>query len=1131
MKKSYESGSGRCPVPKKLLLVMKLTAFLIIFFTVQVTATVYSQSKKLTIDVQGSSIKEVLQQIEAQSEYRFIYENEKVNLDEKVSIRVKDEVVENILKMLFEKDGVNYSITENNLILINPSGQQIRNLGKESNGSQQQKSVSGKVTDSTGAGLPGVSVVVKGTTTGVITDMDGKYSLAKVPDNATLVFSFVGMKSQEIPVAGKSLINTVLIEDAIGIEEVVAVGYGTQKKVNLTGSVSSVGVTELADKPVATTSQALAGLIPGLSVVQSSGRPGTSATVSLRGTGTFSSAGISPLVLIDGMSGNIDDVDPNDVQSISFLKDAASSSIYGNRAANGVILIETKKGSEGKISINYNNSFGWQNPTELPDFLPSWEYATYYNEAMTNMGKAAAYSDAQIEKYKDGSDSDNYPNVNHMKWLLNSGSGFQQRHSLGLQGGTGALTYNLSVGYWGQEGMTAKTSNDRYNILWNMKSKITKSLTLTTSLNAYTNTYNAPNGDPASIDGMIGYTVREAPIYAGKKSDGSFGYQDNYSPEAWLASTSFVKNVGVNAIGSTQLQWETPVKGLSLIGKAGVTYNNNYNKTYRAATYFDANKTVGPAYLSVGADNSTYKTFEGYAKYDKQINSHSLNFLVGTSREMYAYKNLYGYRNTFPNNYLYELVSGASSTSSNDGGLSEWALISFFGRANYSFKDRYLFEANIRYDGSSRFATNKRWGIFPSFSAGWRVSEEEFWKTLNLSSVVNNLKIRGSWGILGNQNIGTYPYQQTYSLGQNAVIGNPGALLSGARINTFNNADITWETTSVTDIGLDFSLLDGRISGVVDYFNKYTYNILSSVQVSRIMGRSVGQSNVGAVSNKGIELNLTYNGKIGSNFKYSINPNFTYIKNAVEKLADGALTDINNGRIVGQPLGIIYGYKTNGLFVDQAEIDAAPTQLVSKSSLKPGYVRYEDISGPDGIPDGVVNATYDRSVIGCTTPKYYYGINLTASYKGFDFSALLQGLGGYDRLIGSYMAYAFYNGGQIQQWQVDNRWTVDNPNKWAKYPRLETLNMNNTNLQTSTYWLRDASFMRVKNVQIGYTFPKQVVRQLGLQNVRVFFSGQNLFNFTSFYKGWDPENQISTGDSPSFYPINSVLSFGCNVKF
>lgn len=995
---------------------------------------------------------------------------------------------------------------------------------------QMQNGISGLITDSSGEPLFGVSIQVKGTTNGTITDLDGKFMLNAQQGNI-LHISYVGYTSQDIKVESNKQLRIIMEEDLKKLEEVVIVGYGTQKKVNLTGSVSSVTADELASKPVMSTAQALAGLAPGLSVLQTSGRPGEGASVKIRGTGTFSKAGTDPLVLIDGLSGKIDDVAPNDIQSISFLKDAASASIYGNRAANGVILIETKKGVQGKTTITYSNSFGWQRPTQLPDFLPSWEYADYYNMAMHNMGKQDAYLPEQIQKFKDGSDPDNYPNVNHLKWLLESGSGFQHQHNISIQGGNATTSYNLSVGYRNQEGMTANTANERMTALFSMKSEIAKGLVLNLNLNAYNNKYDAPNGEPQSIDGMIGYAVRQGPIYAGQKSDGSFGYQDNYSPQAWLASESFVKNINRNISASGQLKWDTPVKGLSLIGKAGVNYWTKYDKAYRANTYFDASKTVGPAILNVWTANNTYTTFEALATYEKQIKDHSFKLLFGTSVEQSSDKGLEGYRNTFPNNYLYELGSGDKSTATNNSSLEEYALLSYFGRLNYSLKDRYLLEGDLRFDGSSRFADGHRWGIFPSVSAGWRVSEEAFWKEAAISNVFDNLKFRASYGVLGNQNIGVYPYQQTYTLGQDFPFGNPAALQSGAYMKTYNNPEITWEKTAITDIGLDFSLFNGRLNGTVDYFYKYTSDILAPVEVTGIMGREVGQSNIGAVSNKGIEVNLTYNGQIGRNFQFSISPNFTWVKNAVEQLANGATEEINNSRIVGQPIGIIYGYQTDGLFVDQAEIDAAPEQLVGKSNIKPGYVKYKDISGPNGVPDGKVDAQYDRTVLGSTTPKFYYGLNLSASYKGFDFSALFQGLGGHKRLIGSYMAYAFYNGGQIQRWQADNCWTEANPDKWAQYPRLETLNMNNTNLQTSDYWVRNASFLRVKNVQVGYTFPKTWTKKVGLENVRVYVSGQNLFSFNSFYKGWDPENEIDTGDGPSYYPINSIYSFGFNFKF
>ena len=657
---------------------------------------------------------------------------------------------------------------------------------------QTQSNVNGLITDSSGEPLIGVSIQVKGTTHGTISDLDGKFMLlAKTGD--ILRISYVGYTPQEIKLTGNQQLRIIMEEDTKRLEEVVVVGYGTQKKVNLTGSVSSITADELANKPVMSTAQALAGLAPGLSVLQTSGRPGTGATVKIRGTGTFSNAGTDPLVLIDGLSGSIDDVDPNDIQSISFLKDAASASIYGNRAANGVILIETKKGVQGKTTISYSNSFGWQRPTELPDFLPSWEYAEYYNMAMHNMGRQDAYLPEQIQKFRDGSDPDNYPNVNHLKWLLESGSGFQHQHNISIQGGNATTSYNLSVGYRNQEGMTARTSNERMTALFSMKSEIAKGLTLNLNINAYNNKYNAPNGEPQSIDGMIGYTVRQGPIYAGKKTDGSFGYQDNYSPEAWLASESFIQNINRNISASGQLKWDTPVEGLSLIGKAGVNYWTKYDKAYRADTYFDETKTVGPATLNVWTANNTYTTFEALATYEKQIKNHSFKLLAGTSVEQSANRGLEGYRNTFPNNYLYELGSGDKATATNNSSLEEYALLSFFGRINYSFKDRYLLEANLRYDGSSRFADGHRWGLCPSVSAGWRVSEEDFWKNSGLSNVFDNLKLRASYGVLGNQNIGVYPYQQTYNLGHDYPFGNPAALQSGAYMSVYNNPEITWE--------------------------------------------------------------------------------------------------------------------------------------------------------------------------------------------------------------------------------------------------------------------------------------------------------------------------------------------------
>lgn len=724
---------------------------------------------------------------------------------------------------------------------------------------QTNGTISGTVVDSSGNPLIGVTVLKNNSKEGTVTDMDGHFSLSAEKGDV-LNFTYIGFTSKEVSLTGQSSLDITLSDNSNDLDELVVVGYGTQKKVNLTGSVATISYKDIANKPVMSTAQALAGLAPGMSVLQNSGRPGAGASVKIRGTGTFSSASNDPLVLIDGLAGNIDDVDPNDIQNISFLKDAASASIYGNRAANGVILIETKKGSEGKVSVSYNGSLGWQKATVLPDFLPSWEYATYYNMAMENMGRQDAYSQEQIEKYRNGTDPDNYPNVNHLKWLLDSGSGFQHSHNISIQGGSQFAKYNFS-GYRKQDGMTAETSNERVTALFSLNSKLSDHLVFSFNLNSYYNNYKAPNGEPQSIDGIIGYSVREGPIYAGLKSDGTFGYQDNYSPEAWLASESFIHNISKNISTAGEIVWTTPLDGLSLSGKAGVSFYNSNDKSFRANTYFSPDKTVGPASLNMGAADNTYTILEATATYEKQVKDHYIKWLIGSSMENANNKYLNGGRNTFPNNNLYELSAGSGATASNGSSTSEYSLLSFFTRLNYSWKGCYLLEANLRYDGSSRFAPGHRWGLFPSVSAGWRLTEENFFKNSNLSNTFDNLKLRLSYGVLGNQNIGVYPYQQTYSLGHDAPLGNPATLQSGVYMGMYNNPDITWEKTAITDFGLDFGLFNNRLTGTLDYFYKYTSDILAPVEVTSLMGRGVGQSNVGAVSNKGIELMLSYNGK------------------------------------------------------------------------------------------------------------------------------------------------------------------------------------------------------------------------------------------------------------------------------
>lgn len=1071
-----------------------------------ISTAAFSQNERFTFKADKIQLIQLLDKIQAQSSYKFLYRSDLVN-STYVKINVSNVSLQDALKAALVKTSLSYQILDDKLIVIST---------KESTVSAQQK-IRGTVTDAeTGEGLIGVSVIVKGTKLGTVTDLNGKYSLT-VPKEADLTFSYIGYLPQNVQ-ASSDIVNISLAPDTKKLDEVVVVGYGTQKKVNLTGSVSNISSAELESRPITQTSQALAGLATGVSVSQGSGRPGNDGSeIRIRGIGTFSGAGKDPLVLIDGLAGNINDVDPSSIQSMSVLKDAASASIYGNRAANGVILIETKRGQKGKVQISYNNYFGWQKVTELPEFLDSWEYATYKNVANPN-----SYTAEQIAKYKDGSDPDNYPNVPHLKNLLNSGSGFQTSHNASFMGGDEKNSYLFSLGYLNQNGLVAKNSYSRYNFGFNFDSKIKKNIDLKVNMNGYSQNTDEPRSSSGDMQNIIGFAVREAPIYAGKKSDGTYGYQDNYSPEAWLASESFTNRKGKNFLGGAELSWKI-IDGLTLSGKAGYKYYNWTDQYYNSTFIFNTSKTVGPSYLSVSSGDNSLLTLQSILRYTKTINKHNFAILAGYSQEAYREDQTTASRDNFPNNSLYELNAGAASNMQNSGTGAEWALRSYFGRLNYDFDGKYLFEANARYDGTSRFPTSGRWGLFPSVSGGWRISEESFIK--DNVSWIDNLKVRGSWGKLGNQNIGNYPYQNVLSTGQNYTFG--GTLATGIALTNLANEDVTWETTAVTDFGLDLSILKNKLSLTFDYFNKTTSDILYRKSVSSVLGLGVNEYNAGELNNKGFEVVLNYRTSIGK-LNIGVSPNFSYVNNKVTKLADGKQKDIAQGLFVGQPMGAIYGYVADGIFKDAADVSNYATQPIAG---QPGVIRFKDISGPNGVPDGKVDATYDRNVIGSTTPKYYYGATITADYKGFDFSMLLEGLGGFQKQMGSYMAFAFYNSGQIQRWQADNAWTEANPNSNASYPKLSSLNMGSENVQTSTFWNRDASFLRLKNLQVGYSFPKSIIQKISLSNLRVFFSGQNLFSLNKFYTGWDPEMSQSTGDNPSFYPITSVYTFGLSVKF
>lgn len=993
-------------------------------------------------------------------------------------------------------------------------------LGYNSAG-QQTKSVGGRVTDAAGTPLPGVTVVVKSTSAGIVTGTDGSYSIADVPENATLVFSFVGMKSQEIAVAGRNTVDVQMEEETIGLEEVVAIGYGTQKKVNLTGSVESIGGDQIARQPVAQTSQALIGLAPGLTAIQSSGQPGNDkASLRIRGIGSIGASN-DPLILIDGVAGDINSIDPNDIADISVLKDAASASIYGSRASNGVILITTKRAQKGGISVSYKNYFGWQKPTTQPKFLGALDFLKYSGESQDKIDEYAANMKTN---------PDVYPDTDWVKEVF-SEDGFEQYHNLSVNGGTGKIGVLASLSYTDQDANIPSYRYKRYNGRFNSDFRVSEKFSINFDL-SFT---KAENNQPTP---ELEYVVRQAyrlpPIYHAVHSDGSWG--DGWggqNPVAALHDGGY-RNSFSNSFSGILKASYTPLEGLQFSAMYAPGYSDGYNKsfvrTYQTIMDWEAKTTrtvPDRNRLSQSNARSFTDNFNALATYSKRLNEHNFSVLGGYEFIKYEYEDFGASRTDFILQNYQVLNAGSEENDANNGRATHTGLVSYFGRANYSFKERYLLEANIRRDASSRFDKNKRVGVFPSFSAGWRLSEETFIKNLDLFS---NLKVRASWGQLGNQQIGSdFPYASSISLGSTNYVFND-AVATGAAQQVLANKDIKWETTETTNIGLDAGLLDQRLTLSVEYYSRKTKDILLQLPIPLVIGLDPSTQNAGNVENKGWDFSLDWQDKVGD-LQYGAKFNFSDVRNEVTNLA-GIGPIINGNAIieVGSPINLIYGYETIGIFQDETAIHDAPSQI---GTLKPGNLQYKDQltvdTDEDGVPDqgdGVINSN-DRVTLGNQFPKMTFGIDLNAAYKGFDLFVSLQGVGKRDVLLGGDLVWPLFNAGKIQNWQVNEFWSPENTG--AAFPVIAPTSFGSNDIQPSSTWVFDASYLRVRNVTLGYTLPKSLLGKTGLDNFRIYCSGQNLFTFDNLPEGIDP--LVPNDSQGAIYPITSSVIIGIDVKF
>lgn len=1011
---------------------------------------------------------------------------------------------------------------------------------------QQQWEITGTITsEPDGSPLPGVTVQeVNNPSNGVIADFDGVYRIQVKDGNARLKFSYLGFKEQIVSVNGQTSINIPMIEDLAQLDEVVVVGYGTQKKVNLTGSVETVTFDEEVNQPVTNSGQLLYGRFSGVQLTQSSGSPGADgSSIVIRGIGTFGNS--TPLVVIDNIQYDdlaaFNNIAPSDIESVTVLKDASASAIYGARGANGVILVTTRRGKEDSFQISYNSFYGVQSATVTPNFLGSLDYANLINEKFRNedgAGFEPRYTEEQIEAIRTGSSPDQFSNTNWAEEVLKNAS--IQSHNFSFSGGSQKTTYRVSAGYLGQDAIVrSKFKSERYNLSMNITSQLKDWFKLSYVSNTFWRHNEGPTGGQnafAGDNGIIYSFQRAAPTIPSYYSNGAFGIVDGAylnSNASFLTQNAlrrgFLGNFESDNINTSQRLGATfeIAKNLTFdtSGSANIIYTNTSDFAPTALLNdFDGEPVIVNGINSLkNTTNFKYTLLnENILRYNPIINeNNSISILLGHSANYTKGDNFAGQLSGFPTDNLEEFNSGGVVDPAVTGGAFEESYQSFFGRINYNHKGKYLAEFNLRRDGSSKFGSGNRYGSFPSASAGWRISQESFLKD---SKIVSNLKLRASWGLSGNDRIDNYIFAQTYSPAIDYVLGNDNTVV-GVAVTNLANPNIRWEETEQYDIGLDLSLFSNKLEIVADYFKRESSDILyTNFPVPNTLGvTNLAAQNSASMVNTGFEMGINYRGQLGESVRFSLGGNFTkFINNEVTDLGDGGEETITNINIIreGEAFRSYYGYEAIGVFQDLAEVADAAIQF-DNANTAPGDLRYADISGPDGIPDGVVNAD-DRTIIGNPNPDLLYNFNGALEIKNVDFNFLFQGVMGVDRLLmGNGNLPMADNRSNVLEYWID-RWTPENPS--ANLPRVGGQN----NTVVSDFYVQDASYLRLKNIEIGYSLPKDVSEKINITKLRFFLSAQNLFTFTGL-EYFDPEGARSNTSNRGA-PLYKTFTFGLNVK-
>ena len=1114
--------------------IMRITLFLILISAFEIYATEsYSQKTILSLNVQEKSLEEALDEIEQASEFYFLYSEKLVDTKRVVSINVKEAKIEKVLDDLFSDTEIKYQIIDRKILLAPESIEEIL---------QDTKSVNGVIKDVTGNTLPGVTVVIKGKTQGTITNINGEYIIDNTLPSDTLVFSFIGMNTQEIAINSRSVINVVMEESTIGLKEVIAVGYGTQSKRTITGSIQSVGSEDLADMPVTTTAQKLQGKLSGVQITQTTGKPGEGMKVRVRGQASLT-AGNDPLYVVDGFPiiGDISSINPNEIESISVLKDASSAALYGSRAANGVVLVTTKHGKPGKKSISISSTYGWQAVPDRgrPDMMNATEFATFKKESFEDLGVAVPETWQNPEQYGKGTD---FYDILLRVAPMND-------NSISFTSSKDNFKASAVIGYLTQDGVILNSDYDRYSIRINTDFKVSEKIKAGFSVAPSYSISNSPNTDGILWGGgLLNSALTTWPIFDYKNADGTIpeNFHDPISGNHFANIYHSAKAItneskDLRLLTNAFAQYE-PINGLVL--KTTLNFEHS-NKKFNSITPSTVGATT-PSVASGVLRNTSYSTWlnENTITYKKSFGDHNFDLLGGMTIQKYesdlsqiTYRGFSDDRvptieaaqNIDRTPYWLTGIPGTY----ND--IQEWSMMSYLARVNYNYKNKYLLSFAIRSDGSSRFGKDNRWGNFPSASAGWIVSDEEFMQSIKPLSL---LKMRASYGVVGNNNIGNYTQYASVNTGaavNNAIFGS--SVHSGSVQTALPNTGLTWEKTEEYDLGFDLGLFNSRVNLSYDYYSRKTTSLLYQVSVAQESGYQSFMANVGELKFWGHEIMLnTKNIQGAFNWETSFNISFTdnevlSLSGDIDRIYSG-LFDSNITK-VGHKIGMLYGMVWDGVYDNQTEFDNSPKAVASEV----GTIKFKDVGGgPDGGPDGIITHggdNDDRTVIGDPTPDFTYGITNTFSYKNFDLSVVMAGSYGNDIITWLDQSLANLDGNFNVYKNVKNRWRSESNPGDGRYGKT-TSGTGNERDWVSSRFVSDGSYLTIKNVTLGYKFPTKK-----LSNLRVFMTIQQLYTFTN-YRGANPESSnsfysgnnasaLSLGSDFASFPVPRTISFGVNI--